>query len=608
MTTGFTFNNDQIKLHWKEDYVTEGLNKQQTAESRGVVRGFELAANGVPDFINIRLLVDAVTADGVVCIRNSDNRVVTLIIDSDITIDLSAIVPSGAEYWICAYADYTVGAPTTASIEILTTAELSAAPYVGNIVVLGWVNYTGANNLDPDSSTPTLGPTDINTVTFLPGVNVAAMREIARNVESKGRLPWQKALRFGRADEYLEAKSPQFTGPAFYPADWKLLNLINANLTAVKVDDTDPARGDLHFSINLQDDGGGVPLAGFYHHTITPVRPGDHVRISFRYKVPAGPIPNGWAIRFGYVALDLTGNVVTTWGSVIIGDVTGAAMPSYEEFHDLFRIPAGHSIAAIIPILTWSHLDGPGGAAWDLYVDELDIEVMPANSPDNESNLILPSDADRDLGATRSGPLQIGTFSGNAIPATAIFRKSWQLAMGDDDDLYFARIVPESTGGTTYPHIKMPGLGGLNYPTDVPVGSGNKRIKTLYQANIPRAYARIVWDGLNYTLQSGDSFGFVSGALPQPNGPGSMRLTFITDENGADWVGDNDYVVTFGTLEPYPFPGPFPVLHPVVTAKAGGAPRTMDVVLLGGTLAAALPADFFAPASELYVTVFKRGT
>lgn len=613
MTTAHTFGNNEIKLHWQEDYVTEGLNKQQTAESHGVVRGFELAPLAIPSADQFLLAPDSVKQDGVVCVRNSDNRVITLIMpigSPGITINMAALgVPNG-EYWVCAVADYSIGASTTVTIEIYTTAQLAAA--AGKVVVLGWVKWDGVTLLttDPAAGTPTLGPSDCTSVTLGPGVNPDAMREVARLTESKGRMPWLKLIRLGRADEYWDAKAPGIL-PPFSPSDWHLINLFNAAITGLIVDDTDPYDGDLHFTLNLASDTSGSPNAGFIHRTVTHVRPGDLLRLSFQYKVPV-LIPGGYLIQFGVAFLDVNGALVSTpgVGSAFILDGAGAAMATYEERHHMFQVPAGKNIAFAIPVLSITHNDVTG-AGFDFYFDELDLERLPKGSPDAEGNLVEPEPGDRVMSPIRSSALQLFGFEPLGVPVTNLNLGQWefQVVYGGSGGcrLDLRRKAPAPSAGPPYPHLRIGTLHGIEFEGDVPVGSGITRRHALYQSNIPRAYALIAYDGANYNLSLTGSFGFVSGVLAQPGGPGTVRLVFIADEDGNDWVGGDDYVVVFGTKEVYPFPGPYNIVYPIVYAKNGPAPRSFDVALLSGSLAAAVPQDFNDPGAELYVAVFRRG-
>lgn len=128
-TTIDTVPDSNVSLKWREQYVSAGLNKRNTSQPKGVVRGF----NPTPGALDLRLTftADALTGDSVARIRNSDASstggqfMLTYTQTGDVTLDLSALSLS-TSYWIGLVHDYTIGSSTSVTWEAYTEAEFDA--------------------------------------------------------------------------------------------------------------------------------------------------------------------------------------------------------------------------------------------------------------------------------------------------------------------------------------------------------------------------------------------------------------------------------------------------------------------------------------------------
>ena len=597
----------QIKLYWGEDYVTEGLNKQQTAESHGIVRGFTLAGQSPLSFDEFRLLLDAAKGDSVCCVRNSDNRVITAIVDTDITIDMSTLgIPNG-RYWIVCQIDYSIGAPTVGTIEVYTAADMAAN--AGKYVVLGWVNWTGASNLDlhPGAGTPTLGMADYSLTT---GGSTPFMREVARNLESLGRVNWQSMIRHGRADDNMEMVR---VGLPAVSLDWKQSHY--SNLSAVgglmEVDDTTPLYGDLHYMVNVKSDGTpAVPVTVILSQKmVSHVRAGDLIKFSMNYNIPA-PIPNGWTIGYGVAYFDKDGNQVLVGGaasSLLALDLGGGATPGYVYIENEVHVIDNRSIEYAIPILSFISGDDSGADAL-FYIDDLKMELLTGRGPELDPTV---DSAEHAMQPTKSSVLYIEDWEwDNPVLPTKMDIIAWAAYVGAVQGPFpldgRTMVLERVTGPAAPPHpiLQL----GLPYTSlvsgDAPSGSGQRHRKALFRPNTPRAWAAIQWSGVVYSYI--DSYGFDLTVGPPPIlslGAGWFRLTFELDEGGFDWIQNQNYSVQIGTKQQLLPPGPGVIVQPVVQAK-NVAPRTIDIAIWDGGAPVAAITDMINPGDEIYISIF----
>jgi hypothetical protein len=599
-----TFNDDHKKIRWQEQYVSEGLNKKASAESHGIVRGFELAPQAPPSATQFVLQTDVAKGDGVICLRNADNRVVTLLQSAPITVDM-ALVADGT-YWICAWTDYSIGATTNAEIYLLTTAELSNPLYSGKIVVIGWVNKNGALiSTHPAAGTPNLGVSDYSLTT---GGSPAAMRQIARNYESKGRIDWQKMIRFGRADEYMGlhllgnnlVQEWKQTTPAFLAAP----PLTNGYMT---VDDTDPSppSGDLHFVVNAKSDTAGVPTTLILaHKMLTHVQGGDIIRFSFQYKVPANLAAGNWTLGYGIMYLDKDGNMIPVAGAIsaLAAIGVGGALTAWTKLENEVHVIGGRNIVYALPYVTIIHTDNTGADVF-FYFDDFEMEVLRGAGPQ-----INPSvDANEHvMQPVNASILRLRDWSWNAFPVpTKLDIVDWEVEVGTIGAAAGvvgngrSMLVRRKNGPATPPHPLFEATGFMGIKGGFgPFGGNTRHRKALFEQNTPRAWATLRWNGV--VLAVVDGYGIASVASL---GVGYYRITLDTDEDGNPWLQDLDYSVSLGTLHGSPIAATGRMVE--VVAK-GVVPNTFDIIYrfdtgVGGQWA---PNDPAIPGDEIYVQVF----
>jgi len=578
------FSNNAAKIRWVETYTSDGLNRKAVAESKGIVRGFELAAQSPASPTQFRLLADSARGDNVAVLVNANGFAITIIVDNDIVVDMGAAGAAVGTYWICLHYEYIVGGPQDQPrIVVLTAADMAAAPYVGNVVVLGWINYNGATNLDPHpvAGIPNLGVTNYGLIT---GGSPAFMREIARQFESKGRIPWQSMIRFGRADEYMGKVASGFAATF----DWKQAQ--PAFLTAGKgfmlLSETDPYEGDTHFEVDMQGDGGASPDAFLFHKSITKVKAGDIIKFSMHYKVPAavGAGLGGWSIGMGIMYLDKDGNMITVGGAaanLLAFDATGAATPSYTYIENEVHVIGNRNIAYAVPFLRILHFD-TALAPKLFYFDDIRCELLDGDGPEVDE---VPDDEEHVMQPVRSSVLTIADWVWDSITPTQVIPIAWEL--------YAEGATPYPAAGTagrarTLEIVRRAGPAGPPWPLIsletfsafksglAPTGSGSRHRHALFQQNTPRAWATLRWNGANFAYA--DLYGFDTAAGIVHVGPGIFLLQFDNDEDANEWIQDANYAVTFGVLTPPAVVGPtLDLIFPSAVVKTVGPPATLQI-------------------------------
>ncbi len=585
-----TFSSNDAKIRWMETYTSDGLNLKATAESHGIVRGFELAGQSPLSVSQFRLLVDPAKGDSVAVLKNANNFCTTVVLGSDVVVDLAASGVAPGEYWVCLWYQYIVGGPQDQPrIVLLTTSELTAAPYVGNIMTLGWVQYLGAVNLDPNpaAGTPNLGVTDyILAVTETPPPTI---REIARNYESKGRVQWRNALRTGRADEDVDQTAL---------AEWVQVHTadVDALNTSLTIVDTDPDEGEYHWQARLA--GNGVnPLAMWIQRNATPVRGGDIVRFSTRYKVPVAA-PGAYFISFGVQFVDKAGAIITQPSGVIVYDAAGLAT-SWGRAEYMVHVIEGRDIVYMLPTLQITFADPGPPTTVDFYLDDMCVEVLSSDGPQLQS---VPDALDSRGQIIRTTVEHIfgPDFTGGP-PPTAVDPTIWTKYVSPlDGGVKWQRTAAAASAKA--PVIGPTSPGGLLAGGAPGLGANNRR--AMYRGNTPRAWATLRWSlgATNFLWVRGHGFDL---AIPVVRlGLGHFELTFDIDEDGNDFVINDDFAVELSMMQQVPPPGPASILKPVLFLKGAPAPKTIEVALWGGGLVATT-FDPITDGDELYVVVFQ---
>lgn len=128
-----------VKMRWKEDYVTPGLNRKMLgAVPSGLARGGLLSPGGSQ---TVNVDPDPKYGDIVAVYGDETNGFQTTVrLTGSQNLDLSAL--SGQTVYVCLFVDYTQGAETSAEWRAYTQAELDSAAEKDSLVVLGKVTVS----------------------------------------------------------------------------------------------------------------------------------------------------------------------------------------------------------------------------------------------------------------------------------------------------------------------------------------------------------------------------------------------------------------------------------------------------------------------------------
>lgn len=237
---------DEAKLRWHEPYVSEAINKKASAESYGVVRGFELQTDaGGADPKKFRIAVSSFHGDSVACVRDlNDGRTMTVNVATPIDVDLTALVLPANVYYVCLFVNYTLGAVTQVTVEVLTAAQMLNVLYAGKLVILGVLVYDGVTALDTDPAPP-------NQATIRVGVNALGAtlyRQYAQLQESDYRVQWQRGNFDGSFDSGHDPTSEKLGISGDESMEWWDLLAAGVDLDRVT---TDPLKGRFHASASV---------------------------------------------------------------------------------------------------------------------------------------------------------------------------------------------------------------------------------------------------------------------------------------------------------------------------------------------------------------------
>lgn len=225
-----SFSNDELKMRYREPFLTAGLNAKFAVNTpRGVYRGFNLETNLNPNTITIA--ADSEHNDHSLVYETGSGYSLTIRkVGGDFSIDLAAlglVDPVLTKTWIIAvYATYAVGSITTAEIrayEVSPTDTFSGAGEAGELVVLGSVVIPAAN------------------ASAFPAANItAARRTFPWDTQAKDAVPWTPQVTNGSFDVGTGISIPYWRIPAV------------GSYTTFTIDTTNPRTGLQHLKFRAE--------------------------------------------------------------------------------------------------------------------------------------------------------------------------------------------------------------------------------------------------------------------------------------------------------------------------------------------------------------------
>jgi len=312
MTTDLTsFADSEFNMRYKEPFVTGGLNKKFAGViPRGLYRGFRIEVDPGAGDRTVQITEDATYADHVALYLTGTGYSLTLRrTTGDFLLSLSAY--TSQTVIIAIYANYAVGATTTALVRAYTEAEYNGAAEKDELLVLGSVAV-------PASGTP------VADSMITGGLRTFPWKEIA-----EGAIPWVPLHR-NAGFEWADEVGAPYAQAAAYWRTWA------SSGGALGPSSTDPHSGDKCMELSYV---AGTASFQLYQPDMSiPVEEGQRIRIRlFKKMVQAA---TGGTINIAVDYVDKDGTNVT--GSIISVDTSVDA--SYEEIDETVRVPAGLDI------------------------------------------------------------------------------------------------------------------------------------------------------------------------------------------------------------------------------------------------------------------------
>jgi hypothetical protein len=127
-----------IRVRFKEPLLSEGVNKSQYIQPRGVYRGFNLGTSA--SALSVTVQTDPVHGDAVAVVHDADDRALTIRVTDPIDLDLTPF--ANKTVVVAIYARHVSQGSTVSVIrgyELSPVDEYTADINVGNLIVLGTV-------------------------------------------------------------------------------------------------------------------------------------------------------------------------------------------------------------------------------------------------------------------------------------------------------------------------------------------------------------------------------------------------------------------------------------------------------------------------------------
>ena len=305
---------DLLKMKWKEQYVSEGLNRKVApSQPPGIYQGLRIIENtGSPRQVEIAPDVD--TNFHVAVYQSTTGYSMTYwdMAGTSIILDLTNIALSNEETVIGLEMDYTVGVDTTAVWMAFPIADWNALPAArrDEIIVLGTVQV-------PSSMVANIVTADIS---------IDRATYAWRNL-SKGAIAWSQIVRNG---DFEQADSGAAT--AWY---WSMAAIAGSGTGTTLIDVTDPQRNEKCIEFSTLTTGSVIFVA--LQNVNIPVTPGQLGMV--RYQKKNLVIPSSGTMDFNLVFADSTGSIGANTLLTTV-DTTGVD-GSYEEVVFVFEVPVG---------------------------------------------------------------------------------------------------------------------------------------------------------------------------------------------------------------------------------------------------------------------------
>lgn len=298
----------QVKMKWRELYLTEGLNhKLAVTLPRGIYQGFKL----IPAGVNLTVTIDADPVSGLSTLvyETADGYSLTLNAAA-FNVDLTPLAGTADPVILAADADYGVGLTTYANLMVYTQAEFAALPAAEQRekIIFGEVLVPGAG--------------------LIPAANITAKgRREAWQYLAPSAQPWLPLVRNG-GFEFSVAEENSPGSMAYWEVDPP------ANLQLVPTS-TYAAHGGTR-SLLTKTVGAGPHNGFLYQRYGIPCTPGNHVKVRCSKRSLQATV--GGQVLFGVLFTDASGVQILPSSTVVID--TSAIDATWVDVETTFTIPA----------------------------------------------------------------------------------------------------------------------------------------------------------------------------------------------------------------------------------------------------------------------------
>lgn len=321
-----TIDKTYVKMRWKEDYVTAGLNKKMVgAVPGGLVRGGRMSPGG-GQTVNVE--PDPEYGDIVAAYTDEANAYqTTMRLVGTQNLDLSSL--TGQTVYVTLFVDYTQGSETTAEWRAYTQAELNAASEKDSLVILGKVT--------------------VNSPITASDIEYAERTEqwIRRSVDQ---IPWIPIIRNGGFEQGLD--------------NWEV---INAHATYLRTQEADvySASGSER-ALECNGATGSGTKRGFIQKMNFPVIPGQLVYVKAAGMVD-GSIPGGGVCGVGIQWYDKDLSSISQSDVIRLDD----SDTNWHEYNGFVEAPATAKFMQVEVAFQ------PGGATSTIaYLDDVQVYVQ----------------------------------------------------------------------------------------------------------------------------------------------------------------------------------------------------------------------------------------
>jgi len=332
-----------VKMKWKEQYVSEGLNRKVApSQPPGVYQGLRLTEN-ISSPRQVEISPDADTNYHMAVYQSTTGYSLTYwdIAGTSIILDLSSASLDSQDVVVGLEMDYTIGVDTTAVWMAFPVADWDALPAArkNEIIVLGTIAVPAA-------------ATNITTAMISFDRATYAWRSL-----SKGALAWSPLARNGDFEQAEDG-----TANVWY---WTLLAAAGTGAGTALVTSTDPDRNSLALTLACTSTGSatfsatqnvGIP--------VTPTQLG-MVKLSKKNLL----VPSAGSIDIDLIFSDDTGADSTTVSVNVDGGVVDGV---YSEVLSIFEVPAGVTALSRIVI---GGTPTYGSVADAIHIDDVQVWI-----------------------------------------------------------------------------------------------------------------------------------------------------------------------------------------------------------------------------------------